>query len=154
MTNTKRVIVVPVGEAPRWGEIPGRNALSAMQDIVHGMIECVPLNDPACPGLDLWCNEEGMYNGSLVNRTFGATPRTRPPGFEDAVVIKTDDDLADEGQPGVWQIHGDFFLCRTDGEGETESATEADMAWAVATFRGVNPIAAAIHANWRASHRR
>ncbi len=117
-----------------------------MQAIVGGLIECVPLCEP---GLELWCNEEGMYNGLPLNRTFRAEPQRPPPGFEDAIIIKSDPDLADYGQPGVWRILGDFFLSRTDEEGALAPATDADMTWAMERFDGEDIEAAKVMNDWR-----
>lgn len=144
-----KVIVVRVGHAPvveviaqserRGGHLEG------MQAIVCGMVEVVYLADPACPGLELWCNEDGIGLELPLNRVFGATPRRIPAGFEDAFVIDcTDGRGAKPGEPGVWEIIGDFFLARTDEEGDLAPTNDADLAWALATFPGENPIAAAV----------
>lgn len=145
MSDPVKVIVCRVGEEPAWEVLqPSRNGhLNAMQRVVGGMVEVVHLADPAVPGLELWCNEEGMLIGLPINRVFGATPRRTPAGFEDAFVIDTTGGAgARPGEPGEWRIRGDLFLARSDDEGELVDATDADMAWARATFRGANLAAA------------
>lgn len=156
MSNPVKVIVVRVGRLPVEEEIaPDERGghLAGMQAIVGGYIECVHLGDPACPGLELWCNEDGMGIGLPHNRTFRATPRQPPPGFEDAFVIKTHEDLADYGQPGVWQILGDFFLARTDEEGDLAPTTDADFEWAKRIFHGEDHRAAAMMDDLRAARK-
>lgn len=57
-----RVLLFPVGESPITKDIDG--SLESMQDLVHGMIQIVPV----AKGLDLVCDEEGKFNGAEPNR--------------------------------------------------------------------------------------
>jgi hypothetical protein len=103
-----------------------------MKELVGGWLECIRLDPPQHDedGLDCWLNESGMIDGLPLNWVIPAAPRIAPPGFENAVVIKVDPELADYGQPGEWRLHGDFFFARNDGEGEIASVTDADVKWA------------------------
>jgi hypothetical protein len=91
-----KVIICKVGEKPEVTEID--KGLKAMQAVVGGMIECVQLDGDYTGGVDLWCNEEGLFCCE-PNRLIGRTP-----------------------------INGDFFLARHNGEGTTISLTKADVA--------------------------
>jgi len=91
-----KVIICKVGEQPEVTEI--ESGLDAMQAIVGGLIECVAITRDADGGVDLWCNEEGLFT-CQPNRLVGQTP-----------------------------IHGDFFLARHNNEGDTLGLTEADIA--------------------------
>ena len=42
-------------------------------------------------------------------------------------MIKMDENLVDPGRWGYHEIHGDFFLARSDAEGSTTSLTEDDI---------------------------
>lgn len=97
-----KIIVCRVGQPPVWETLSG-DTLKAMQKIVGGYIELVRLPH----GLELWCNEEGLMNGSKMNRVIESDMGTR-----------------------VVAIHGDFLLCRCDKDGGVLSATEADFIWA------------------------
>lgn len=57
-----KVLVVPVGEAPRVEVIPP--GLIPLQKLVGGYIEAVPL----APNVDAFCNEEGRILGLPRNR--------------------------------------------------------------------------------------
>jgi hypothetical protein len=145
-----RIVLVPVGaEAVLVGIEDG---LDAMQAVVGGRVERVCLLDPAVPGLELWCNEEAGFNGSVLNRCIPAAPRGVPEGYD--FVVCTDDDLVAPGEAGVWRISGDFFLCRYTDDGELADATEADLTWAQSvTAHGISPVRVQMQAEWRASKR-
>jgi hypothetical protein len=84
-----RVIACRVGEDPVAEDM--ESGLEAMQSFVDGRIECVALS----PQVDLWCNEEFLFNGSKPNRLVRAMYGNEIP------------------------IHGDFFLASHDDEGNT-----------------------------------
>lgn len=65
--KTIRVVVARPGCEPVVASIG--NNLDAMQGVVGGYIELVPVN-----GLDLWVNEEGLLIGLPFNRMIGGTP--------------------------------------------------------------------------------
>ena len=89
-----KIIICKVGEEPKVTEI--ESGLDAMQAVVGGLIECVAITADETGGVDLWCNEEGLFTCE-PNRLVGQTP-----------------------------IHGDFFLARHDNEGNTCSLEDAD----------------------------
>ncbi len=72
--------------------------LPTMQAIVGGFVEHVSLRGP-WNGLHMWVNETGLIDG---------LPRSPCPMY-----------------PG--SIHGDYFVTRVDGEGETVSLHSADV---------------------------
>jgi len=61
--NKIRVLVVEPGKAPYAKQI--ENDYRAMQELVDGCIEFVPLPEPDC---HLYCNDEGKLNGLPGNR--------------------------------------------------------------------------------------
>jgi len=79
------VLFFKVGEFPKPKVVP--NTLEAMQELVHGNIETVTLED----GLVLVCNEEGRIDNLSLNAT-----------------VKT--------LHGQQSICGDFFICRARGD--------------------------------------
>jgi len=113
-----RVLVCRVGQEPIAEEIdPG---LEPMQKIVGGYVECLGLEK----NVDLWCNEEGRYTLPLNRRFAARAPQVDPKEW--SFVIKSDPNLADPGQMGYHEIHGDFFVAGADNEeGETVSLPEA-----------------------------
>src|SRR6185312_342041 len=121
------VLLVRVGQVPivttfEAGEDGGH--YDAMSSAVGGMIECITLDD----GVDLWCNEEGLMLDLPLNRVIPAAPRPAPTLFGEAVpIIYASPGLARPGEPGEWRIHGDFFLARTDDEGDTTSIDQASI---------------------------
>ena len=121
-----KVLRVRVGQRPEVIEIdPG---LSAMQEIVGGYIECLPIDF----GIDLWLNEEGSFS-LPVNFLIPAIAPTPPEG---AVVIYADPDLARPGERSVHIIHGDVFFARHDDDGETVSLTAEDIFNLMSSFQG------------------
>jgi len=94
MKRPVKVLYMRVGESPEVVTID--HSLEAMQHLVHGYIELVRLSD----GVDLWCNEEGLLDGSLPNRF------VREVGGE---------------------IRGDFFIARTNDDGATVSIEDRDI---------------------------
>jgi len=81
-----RVLLVEPGKAPRIVEV--ENELRAMQDLVGGFIEAVPMN---IPGVVLVCNGEGKIRGDDPNR------------------------FADLGGR-IGCVYGTFFICGSEGE--------------------------------------
>ncbi len=59
MAKKIRIIALRMGELPQVEEIDA--GLDAMQAFVGGYIECVQLDGDYSNGVDLWCNEEGMF---------------------------------------------------------------------------------------------
>jgi hypothetical protein len=115
---TLRVLVCRVEQEPVVEEVtPG---FESLQKVVGGGLEYIAIEE----GIDLWCNDEGRIMGLPLNRRFAARAPSVEPGV---AVIKMDDNLADPGQWGYHQIHGDFFLARNDAEGSTTSLTDEDI---------------------------
>lgn len=119
-----RVIVVRVGQKPVLEEIG--TGLNAMQKVVGGMIEVVPLDDQAM----LVCNENGIAEKLPLNRLMAATGKDLG-SFDFHVELKNpqypNETFAGAGELGFHRIHGDFFLCREGEDGELTSVTDADM---------------------------
>jgi len=123
-TGAVRVLVCRVGCSPTVEMLTtdARGShLKAMQAIVGGFVQAIQLGD----GVELWCNEN--RTGLALNRVIPARARPLPPGFEDAVIIHLDSDLARPGEPGEWRIYGDFFLARSTADGEIVGVTDADI---------------------------
>jgi hypothetical protein len=128
MGRKLRVIVCRVGRAPAVELLEQRRGsyLDAMQDVVGGYIEYLHLGREYA-GIEAVLNEDGFGLGLALNRVVPATAPARPAGFEDAFVVKVDDDLCDPGERGVYRLHGDFFFTRTDEHGEAADVTDADV---------------------------
>lgn len=95
----------------------------AMQDVVGGWLELVRL-----PGIDLWCNEEGVLRGMAFNRPIPA--RAPVVGGEPwSFVIRPEGESASPGETGVHLIHGPFFLCSSDGEEVADVTDEQIVRW-------------------------
>ena len=113
-----RVLVCRVGQEPVVEEVtPG---FQSLQKIVGGYLEYICIEE----GIDLWCNEEGRIMDLPLNRRFRARAPSVDPGVS---VTKMDENLADPGQWGYHEIHGDFFVASSDAEGSTTSLTEDDI---------------------------
>lgn len=92
------VLVSEVGRRPHVREMT--RGLEEMQYLVGGYVDRVEV----APGVDCWFNDEGLLLGLPLNR--------RIPAYD---------------QPGEWRIHGDLFLARHDGRGNTVSLTLDDI---------------------------
>lgn len=81
--------------------------LETYQALVGGLIERVPLEDGSGElgegGVDLWCNEEGLIKHLGMNRTIV------------------------DAHGGRHHIYGDFFVARTDAEGNIAGLTDEDI---------------------------
>lgn len=95
-----KVIICKVGEQPEVIEID--SSLEAAQAVVGGLIECLQMNGSLSSGVDLWCNEEGLFTCEPNRLVMPAHGHSTP-------------------------IHGAFFLARHDSEGDTISLTDADV---------------------------
>jgi hypothetical protein len=113
-----RALVCRVGQEPVVEDI--QTDLDALQALVGGYIECVPLDD-----VDVWCNEDGRMLGLALNRRLGArAPEAR--GVD--VVIKLDEGLADPGEMGVYEFRGDIFLAGRKPSGAMASLSDEAIA--------------------------
>jgi hypothetical protein len=111
-----RILACRVGRPSAVEELA--NDLGPMQAFVGGLIEAVGLGN----GLTIVCNDDGAgpFNRAVPARAAFINPNDwdwvhRPPG------------LAEPGTMGVYRVHGDFFVARTDDEGEFVSLTDADL---------------------------
>jgi len=110
MNKTIRVLHCRVGHDPELIEVS--ESLSSLQKLVQGPVEVVPTK----MGFDVWCNEEGRLMDKPLNRRFvDVDPATGRP-------IRT------------LTIHGDFFVARSDEDGELQSLPEM-ITFAVAADR-------------------
>lgn len=73
-----RVIIARPGEAPFVTTI--ENTLEAMQSVVGGYIERIPVSFiiTGTPDVDLWVNEEGLLINLPFNRVVAGTPVVGP----------------------------------------------------------------------------
>jgi hypothetical protein len=86
------------------------------------MIEIVYLDD----GVQAFIDEEGRFKELPLNRLIPAKGREVPTDI--GFVIKTDPNLCDPGEDGVWDLHGDFILTRHDmAKDEPLSLTDEDI---------------------------
>jgi hypothetical protein len=107
-TRTVTILAFRVGRAPAVEQLA--DGLEAIQAFVGGLFQAVPFTADACGRamLDMCCNEEGKLEGLAANRRFGAADT----------------------------IHGDFYVSKTDSNGESASLTPEDVAIATAYFHG------------------
>lgn len=96
-----RIIALRMGQAPQVEEID--SGLDASQAFVGGYIECVQLASDGNGGVDLWCNEEGLFT-CKPNRHV-----TTDYGFSQCV-------------------NGDMFIARHTRGGKTVGLTDAQVA--------------------------
>lgn len=99
MREKIRVVIAEPGKLAEVREI--ESTAEAMQAIVGGWLEVVPLGDPE-DRLDCWLNEEGRLLGLPFNRNVPA-----PIG-------------------GFWDLHSTFFVCRNDGDGNCTGLSEEE----------------------------
>jgi hypothetical protein len=100
-TKKIRIIALRMGQTPAVEEIdPG---LESMQKFVGGYIECVQLEAHGNGGVDLWCNEEGLFTCE-PNRHV-----TTDWGYNQT-------------------INGDMFIARHTRGGKTVGLTDAQVA--------------------------
>lgn len=93
----KKIIVLHVSVEQEPQIVTIDGSLESMQALVGGWLEHVQLDD----GLDLYCNEEGRLRNLPLNLR-----RENPIGNT---------------------LNGDFFLCRSDQDGEAISLTPQDI---------------------------
>lgn len=63
-------LLIPVGSKPFEVWIDKNNSLAELQDLVNGNVEVLRVLGN---GVDLWVNDEGLFNGSQPNRAIYAT---------------------------------------------------------------------------------
>lgn len=88
-------------------------------------IQIVTLDD----GVEIYCDEDALGKGLLLNRCVPATARPLPSGFTMENVVGWDPSMAKPGELGEHHIHGSFILCRHDHDkDEPMSLTDEDIA--------------------------
>lgn len=112
--NKVRGLLIPVGEKPREVLIDKDESLSEMQGYVHGNVDVLSvLGD----GIDLWINDEGLFNGSMPNRAIYATKSMEKTGYLDQLTFSHP---VQEGELYTI-ICGDFIALACDEEGAISS---------------------------------
>jgi hypothetical protein len=105
-------------------------------------IQIVTLDD----GVEIYCDEDALMKGLLLNRCVPATARPLPPGVTMENVVGWDPSMAKPGELGEHHIHGSFILCRHDNEkDEPMSLTDEDIAkWLFTLWKQTpDPVASA-----------
>lgn len=118
-------LLIPVGSKPFEVWIDKNNSLAELQDLVNDNVEVLRVLGN---GVDLWVNDEGLFNGSQPNRAIYATKHMEEVGYLDQLTFGHP---VKEGEL-YSLICGDFVAFGVDEEGEiaslpqeTEVATEA-----------------------------
>lgn len=73
-------LLIPVGSKPFEVWIDKNNSLAELQDLVNGNVEVLRVLGN---GVDLWVNDEGLFNGSKPNRAIYATKHMEEVGYLD-----------------------------------------------------------------------
>jgi hypothetical protein len=120
--TTVRVAVYRVGQKPVVEEMP--DTLEGMQAIVGGYIEAVFFPPTA---LVLYCDEEGLIKGKPLNRLVAGRIPNIDRSKYDWIMAPATQDIVLAGVMGYHKIHGDFFFCRCNRDGDNESLTKADL---------------------------
>ena len=93
-------LLIPVGSKPFEVWIDKNNSLAELQDLVNGNVDVLRVLGN---GVDLWVNDEGLFNGSQPNRAIYATKHMEEVGYLDQLTC------------------GDFVAFGVDEEGEIAS---------------------------------
>lgn len=107
-------LLIPVGSKPFEVWIDKNNSLAELQDLVNGNVEVLRVLGN---GVDLWVNDEGLFNGSQPNRAIYATKHMEEVGYLDQLTF---DHPVKEGEL-YSLICGDFVAFGVDEEGEIAS---------------------------------
>lgn len=70
-------LLIPVGSKPFEVWIDKNNSLAELQDLVNGNVDVLRVLGN---GVDLWVNDEGLFNGSQPNRAIYATKHMEEEG--------------------------------------------------------------------------
>lgn len=112
--NKARGLLIPVGEKPREVLIDKNDSLSELQGYVGGNVDVLGvLGD----GIDLWVNDEGLFNGSMPNRAIYANKSMERDGYLDQLTFSHP---VQEGELYTI-ICGDFLALSCDEEGAIAS---------------------------------
>ena len=107
-------LLIPVGSKPFEVWIYKNNSLAELQDLVNGNVEVLRVLGN---GVDLWVNDEGLFNGSQPNRAIYATKHMEEVGYLDQLTFGHP---VKEGEL-YSLICGDFVAFGVDEEGEIAS---------------------------------
>ncbi len=77
-------LLIPVGSKPFEVWIDKNNSLAELQDLVNGNVEVLRVLGN---GVDLWVNDEGLFNGSQPNRAIYATKHMEEVGYLDQLTF-------------------------------------------------------------------
>lgn len=77
-------LLIPVGSKPLEVWIDKNNSLAELQDLVNGNVEVLRVLGN---GVDLWVNDEGLFNGSQPNRAIYATKHMEEVGYLDQLTF-------------------------------------------------------------------
>lgn len=80
-------LLIPVGSKPFEVWIDKNNSLAELQDLVNGNVEVLRVLGN---GVDLWVNDEGLFNGSQPNRAIYATKHMEEVGYLDQLTSGDD----------------------------------------------------------------
>lgn len=90
-------LLIPVGSKPFEVWIDKNNSLAELQDLVNGNVEVLRVLGN---GVDLWVNDEGLFNGSQPNRAIYATKHMEEVGYLDQLTFGHPDQLQNEHAAG------------------------------------------------------
>lgn len=77
-------LLIPVGSKPFEVWIDKNNSLAELQDLVNDNVEVLRVLGN---GVDLWVNDEGLFNGSQPNRAIYATKHMEEVGYLDQLTF-------------------------------------------------------------------
>lgn len=107
-------LLIPVGSKPIEVWIDKNNSLDELQNFVNGNVDVLSVLGN---GVNLWVNEEGLFNGSMPNRAIYATKHMEEVGYLDQLTFGHP---VKEGEL-YSLICGDFVAFGVDEEGEITS---------------------------------
>lgn len=88
-------LLIPVGSKPFEVWIDKNNSLAELQDLVNGNVEVLRVLGN---GVDLWVNDEGLFNGSQPNRAIYATKHMEEVGYLDQLTFGHPVNVDEEGE--------------------------------------------------------
>lgn len=139
-------LLIPVGSKPFEVWIDKNNSLAKQQDLVNGNVEVLRVLGN---GVDLWVNDEGLFNGSQPNRAIYATKHMEEVGYLDQLTFGHP---VKEGEL-YSLICGDFVAFGVDEEGEIASLPQETIDKLKETFRTRPPVTKSIFTLSTASNR-
>lgn len=95
-------LLIPVGSKPFEVWIDKNNSLAELQDLVNGNVEVLSVLGN---GVDLWVNDEGLFNGSQPNRAIYATKQGEIASLPQETIDKLKETFADPSTGYKEYIH-------------------------------------------------